>query len=94
MKKDKTWNEKMGNYFENAKMPTSRSKPPQKLEKKDEVQIYLNEAEKELTARADPTANKMLTDVFKNITELGYQRALEVACGDGLTTKNVLVEKF
>ena len=94
MKTDKTWKIMMGHYFENINRSTSHSKPSQTPKKKDRVQIYLNEEEKILTARADPIANKMLTDAFKNIKELGYQKALEVACGDGLATKNVLVEKF
>ena len=54
----------------------------------------MDEGEKMLTDTADPTADKLMEDMFTKLPTIEYNRALEGACGDGRVTERILLKKF
>ena len=50
--------------------------------------------ENKLMDRANPIANDYLKDFLAELPELYFDRAVEVACGNGHVTRDVLLERY
>ena len=58
------------------------------------VQVYANEEEKQRMKKCHSRCLKIMKDFLQDCGPHNYDRALDVACGDGRLTKTMLIDYF